>query len=851
MRFFLARSFILLISFSWAIFPSCPALDASEDPADPSDARTVGPTLSPSEYLDKVERGEEAPEAPPSPPSVDAFTISPDAPYGELTKEEGSTPSGGRVKMSGHYRLAMGVDSEDVIVNDANADLQERNFRYLFGERLNNTYDPAIYQQYLLNIDFSPREKFDFYAQLVADPWSWVGTTGEQEIRNNGDGASVMRPNFKYFGASNSVLNEIYRTNVGDAIATPLTKVHDGHMTSFSVPGFTDFSTRYNVPEIDVDFEFRPVRKLWMDYTEDEWHVRVFALADQSQALTTDDPLELSNHKDYWQQSPWLYQYKPIQFFSDGSIKRGFYDDALSFLARDSAGNRLVLLRGISYEGDFGNTYLAATVAAPFTPWDEKFFAADNVPGAVRLKHQVTEPWMVGGVYTFRTGMIDNSAADVNQVVGVDTQYNISPAVTFKGEVAGSQRDQDLLTNDRIQANSDGYAYKSALVADFDHKVDGHTNFEFSYTQMDRHFNPNLSRYTSTRDDNFWDKHLTFRELSPDLEAFRIGDGIDTNRMVFRIRWKEQLFKERFENLFDVRNVHKTENTAYKETVLRNETTHRFNSQLTAKTLFRWHGLPKTTDDMEPFLSDFYFAGSLYSLLDPSGSLKNFDIPEGRDPSRFTYAGALQYIFNKEWTAEGFVEISNDLDSFPRGLLNDTFRDTNDRIDGLLIDHLTSFLYSQGPLGGIPPYEYHTTVKERLIYKPDDKVTIIFHATQNGYKFASGIDDNINHQGVSVSFDYSDKLNIFFDYTHSLQIDVPKLIATSLRESDFRDHHNFYASAQYKINPSQVLRAEYGVIGLGLDTPYLPLVTPYSATPFSLPTIDTEHLFRLSLEGEF
>ena len=121
-------------------------------------------------------------------------------------------------------------------------------------------------------------------------------------------------------------------------------------------------------------------------------------------------------------------------------------------------------------------------------------------------------------------------------------------------------------------------------------------------------------------------------------------------------------------------------------------------------------------------------------------------------------------------------------------------------------------------------------------------MTITFHAAQNSYKFAAGIDDNINHQGVSVAFDVSKKLSLFFDFTHSMQIDVPKLTATNYVESDFADHYNFYASMDYKINSATVFRTEYGAFGLSTNTPD---VTPYTATALSLPTIDTEHLFRV------
>ncbi len=762
-------------------------------------------------------------------------------------KVEGGIP----VKMSGHYRIAGGADSEDFIANDSNADLQERNFRYLFGEDLNNTFDPAIYSQFLLNLDYAPSDKINIYTQLVADPWSYVGQTGEV-FQQSDIGGEEIRYNLKYFGAFNSTINESYRTNVGDSVAFPIIKVRDGeHTDQTVVHGFYDFNPGtggipFTIPELPLDFEFRPVRKLWLDYTEDQWHARVFALADERQALTTDDPLGLSNHKDYWQQSPWLYQYVPIQYFADGSVKRGYYSDALSFLARDSEGNRLVLLRGASLKATWDKTYFAGTVAAPFTPWDEDFFQANNVPGAFRLKHQTTDKLMIGGTYTFRTGLIDSSVADFNQAMGVDAKYDLGEHTDVTGEIAGSHRERDLLTNESVKSSEEGYAYKAAVDSSFDHSdLDGHTDLHLSYTQMDQLFDANLSKYTNTRDDHFWGNHLTFQEYSPDLEHFRIGDGVDRNRMVVRARWKEKLFQERFQNLIDVRNVHKTNNTAYLETVFHEEATYKFTPKLTGKAMFRWQGMPETTQGIDPYIANFSFIGfeDLASLR-----LQNVDVPANADADRFTYAGALQYAFNEQWTAEGFYEYTNDVPDFPRGILNGAFRDANDRIDGLLVDHVTTFLYGQRALGGIPPYDYFSIFRERLVWQPEKWLKFTLHAAQNGYDAAAGIDDNVNHEGLSVQFDFSERLSFFADFTHSRVLDVPQLIATNYTVSEMRDHYNFYGSFDYRISASTVFRGEYGVFGMGSNTPQ---VTPYSVTGFSLPAIDTEHLFRVSLTGDF
>src|SRR5258707_422688 len=76
--------------------------------------------------------------------------------------------------------------------------------------------------------DFSPKDRLNYYQELGADPWSYVGTTGEQ-VQRSDIGGEEIRYNLKYFGAFNSTINEIWRTNVADAIAFPLIKVHDGH----------------------------------------------------------------------------------------------------------------------------------------------------------------------------------------------------------------------------------------------------------------------------------------------------------------------------------------------------------------------------------------------------------------------------------------------------------------------------------------------------------------------------------------------------------------------------------------------------------------------------------------------
>lgn len=754
-----------------------------------------------------------------------------------------------RVRVSGSWRIAAGANSREIILNDSNADLQERNFRFIFGEDLANTYDPGIYSRALVNVEADATDRWKIFAQAVADPWSVVGTTGEQVLRSD-IGGETIRYDLKYFGAFNGTINETFRTDNGDAVTFPVIEVEDGRTVPTVVRGFNDFNPATNgipfsIPEHDIDYEFRPMRKLWADLEQDDWHARFFALADESQALTTDDPLGLSNHRDYWQQSPWLYQYEPVRHFSDGSIKRGYYSDTLSFLARDSDGNRLVLLRGVSVEADLGRTYLVGTVASPYTPWDEEYFSGDNVPAAVRIKHYATEDLLLGGTYTFRSGLVNDSVADLWQAGGVDLAYRGYEDLVLTSQIALSNRQREINTDDRLRADTEGMAYHAGAERAFDRGGEDGGSLKVTFTQMDREFQTPLSRYSNTRDDRYWGKHLSFEPLPPDLDPFRLGDGIDHNRTVLRVQWKEKLFKERFENLFDARQVLRTDGYGRVETVVREEATWRWTDRLTQKGLVRWQGLPRSESGVEPFISSFYFLGEEdASTL----AFQNAAVREGEDPSRWTFSTGLQYLLGDCWTLEGAVEHSNDIPDFPRGLLNSTFRDANRRIDGVLTERLTSFLYGQEAFGAVPPYDYFTIWREKATWRPDPKLRIIFHAAQNSYKLAGPIDDNINHEGVSLGFDPNERLALFFDYTHSRMIDVARLISSNYSERDYAGHHNFYASCDWRLNSRAVLRAEYGVFGLGARSS---LVTPYSTGGFSLPTLDTEHLLRLSMNGDF
>ena len=800
--------------------------------------------------------------SPPKPaPQPEPVRAEPSPPNAQVRELEEAVRQ--KIRTSGHYRVGMGGGrSRTFSFNDADADLQDRDGHYLFGERLNNTYDPAIFSSYRLDVDADVTDRVSAYGEIVADPWSYVGTTGDVRIPEATSGLDSAVINLKYFGSNNSTIGEIYRADFRNFVSTPFSvEANDGYTTPFTMNGISDLGLRYDVPALELDYEFRPLRKLWVDYQADDWHMRVFALAGQDQVMTTDDPLGLSNTKDFWQPSPWTAKWVPLKRFADfgttdvnGSIARGHYSDIEAFNAKTSYGEYLSLLRGVSMEADLGRAYAGGMIAAPFTPWDG-YDEVNNLPGVFRVKHQVTPRWMVGGLYGFRVGLIDNEPDAYNQVISLDTSYALDPNVKVYGQMAGSRDEIDRLgqgnrrSPDGFKSDVEGLAYKGGVEADFDH-AEGHSNFKADATWMDSDFRPHLSQYKALKDDNFWGRHMTFHEYSGDLEYFRLGTGADIGRTALRGTLRTDMMDKRLKNLFDVRHVRTTDKMSFIENVMRDEISYQLTPQLKAKGFGRWHLLPETETDVEPSLADFFFI-DVYNGVQPK--LQNDMIDPGLDPSKLSLGGGLQFAVNDAWTLEGTYERTNDIPDFPRALQNNVFLrnpvpDPND--PNILLDEVQYFVYHQD-VYDLPPYDYFDIFKENVIYSPAHGLTFTFHAAQNGYELWGPIDEMVHHQGVSIDYRMTEQVSFFMDYTHSVIGNVPRWINTNFTELDFEDHHNVYAAVKYRIRPAMALNLEFGVFGETFGRESAKPLNPFSISEFSLPTIDTEHLFRFSLEGDF
>ena len=751
------------------------------------------------------------------------------------------------VKISGEFKMAMGVSSEDLTGKFADADLAERNWRYMAQEQKRfNAFDPAIYNRFRLDIETDTEGPLDAYLSLVVDPWSFRGTTRKVNLLGTwADGDVVEDVQLKYFSSNRRTINETYRTIRGDSLGTNEMKVIDDWTTAETRNAFSwgnwQWPNTYLIPALEIDREFMPIRKLWFDIGElseedgQGIHLRIFPWASEEQALTTDNPLMFSNRHNYWEPSPWIWAWEQHKVFrGTNGLKPGEWSDTLVFRARDSEGYHLTYLRGASLEAKGEKAAFEATVAAPLSPWDD-YQIVNNIPGAVRLKLFPQEKWMLGSTYTFREGFGGGHKDVVAHTTAIDTEIKFSPEISLKAETALSKSKADQTSEDEQWQDKDtGHAHKVEFsYANQDSEASSNSlQVKAGGTYMGKDFTAPLSHYLQTRDDMFWGKHIAFAEPMEAYEPFRIGDGIDVDRYVGELDLHAKLFEESLELLFNLRNVHRASNDKYIESVFRNEGTYKVNPKLTTKWLVIRRDLPKTQGGYDPLIID----GDGEAFL-------NADIEDGLDPSTLTGGLGLKYDFSEKVSLEGIYERSNDLPDFPRGLLNDT-RFIGTRVEGgITYDYVAAQLYQQG-IFSLPEYDYFNIYKCKLTLRPIEDLTLRLNYTRNTFEYAGPVDDNINHGALEADYDLGEKWGFSFRYVYSKFIDVYRQ-AIAAEGIHYDGHHNFYAEARYDIDENKRLRAQYGTFG-GFN----PAAGEYS-TSWSLATVDTEHLFRIFVDGKF
>lgn len=791
----------------------------------------------------------------------------------EFPQEKETKKQIGKVNISGQMQASFGATGEDFIWKRANFDLNERfkSWRMTSDAAYNrrfNTYDPRIYDSLDINLDTENKEGFNFHTDITIDPWSFVGKSDKKTITAGGDTAEIQ---LLYWSNTGYVVNHTtYTTLNGDTIDIPELKVEDGKTDPTSVKSKRNAAT-FNIPAMKIKREFQPVRELWLDYNTEPVKFKVFPIAYQDQAYTSDDPLGITNHRIWWQDSMWLRKYAPGIYNSGDtpiSFTKGYWDDSLSFLSKDSTGMYLTALRGFSLSlQPRETTTFDTTIATPKHLWQD-YGEADNLISASRFKHYAADNLSLGATFSTRLGFKTDPTTKLdsqNYVGGVDLGYEIFDGLKAQAEVLTSKSFYDTSNSD-YETESRGNAYYFSFVTRYPRQsimdlkygydeieLDKSESFlvksKFYLARMDNGFDSSLSNFHNTRQDIFWSRHIHFRKpfeyyytgyKNPstkweELNATRIGDGIDVGRntLGFRI---ETILENKFNNLFDVHNVHNV-NGKFIENVVRDELMVRLTDKLTAKGLGIYQKLPKTQGGIDPFIYDGN-TGEFWL---------NSAVKDDEDPTIKTGSFGLNYDFFDWLSIDGIYERTNDYTlgygDFPR----DVFRIDNE-LSGQYYQNDKLYRYKNPELnsqGVYPqaPYSFYNVFKCGLNIEPVDNMNIYLDYTRNEFESAAPISDSANHIGFELTYMPVKKIGLSFKYTYSRWQDPDRMI-NGITEP--QGHHNFFSEFRYLPSKDDEFILQYGE---GNVSPICSMFfDPYGGSLFS---IDIQHIIRAYYRRKF
>lgn len=790
------------------------------------------------------------------------------------TRRQGSTVTAGiPVKFSGDLLLSAGFNRNDAIWRKANFDLNERNYRLMSSAAYNNrlnTFDPYIFQRLNVNMDAGEKTGVRFHSNVSVDPWSYTAKSQRMTLTGaDGDSAEVE---VKYWGGTRYTVPEtIYTRSNGDSFNIPEIKVKDGRIDTTSIT--STWGNVFTIPETKLHDTFQPVRELWLERLGDGFDWKIFPLGLQDQALSSTDPLGLSNHHSWWQASPWIRRWKPGNHNTgtlNADFTKGYWDDSLASIAKDSDATFLTQLIGGSmklYSDDLSS--LQWTVATPKDPWQD-YGEVDNVISAARGTYRLLENLEVGSTYTTRVGFNtdnENKTDARSNTIGVDTSFEPVEGMLATAQAAHSQADYDM-SSPEFRSEKRGGAYYVSVIGRYpkepllgrDNGYNGikpqkgeefMAKFRFYGAHLDSNFDAPLSDYNQTRKDAFWSRHLHFRKpfayyygglFTPgtsweSIEPFRIGDGISAGRDTLGFRL-ETTWVDRFNNLFDARNVHRV-NGKYLESVLRDEVEWRMTDRLTSKFLAIYQHMPRTVAGIDPFLYD---AATGENIKDWSTD----PVDDGKNACLHTYSGGLSYDLSEWASVHGIWEHTNDYtlayDNFPRGVFNSSEPSLTYYSNGDYFRGNNPFVYDQ-QLFPQAPYAFYDIFRAGLNLTPMEDLEIYIDYTRNEFESAGPIDSNMNHIGFEAFYMLWKKFGIATKYTYSRWKDPQSL-------KDGRTHaighHNLFTELRYLPSKDEEFAVLYGVggsQGIALQS--------YDPFGGSLATIDTEHLIRLYYKRKF
>ncbi|MBF0479009.1 MAG: hypothetical protein HQL26_05965 [Candidatus Omnitrophica bacterium] len=789
-----------------------------------------------------------------------------------LNPDQGRSKNESYIKVKGNIRLAVGIKSDEVILQKANYDLYEKSWRELSSNGLNNrvnTYDPEIYDRLQFIIDGAKEgNPFSFHTNISIDPWSYTGKSDRINIQNDikTESAEIQ---LLYWSNSHYTVNQNYLTQkFGDSFHLPEFKVHGNKVQATTVlTNWQPFPLTLYIPDVKIHTTFQPVRELWFDVKpSDNFKLRVFPLALEDQVKTSDDPLQLSGHRIYWENSPWLNSWQAghhISGFGYDSYNPGKWDNSLAYLTRDDNATHLTGLRGFSFDSKpLENTTLTGMFATPKTLWQD-YGDFNAIPGSLRVKSFLTDNFYVGDIANMHLGFTDRHEMDAyNAVNGFDAGYALGDNLKADAEVSYSKSVYNKSYSDFIQRKQ-GNAYYAGLsytsvpqsnILNTDYNgmrptgdAQKTTNYRLAKVyavRMDTKYEDSLSNYRNTRVDQFWSRHLHFGDSKNkffasgdpslsmyDITPFAVGDGIDYGRNVVGVNGEINLADIHTLALADIRSIH-TSSGKYAQTLSRGQLEITPTPKLTLKIMGLNQDMPKTKLGIDPFITD----------PDTGAYLRNDSIRAGEDPSVRTVSAGAQYAFIEQIKAHAVWEYTNDFtsgaDNFPRTLFNDFYTNPT---DGQL-NQIVPFLYNQG-IFPQPKYAYHNIFRTGLELIPSKQWDINIDYTLNPNKFAGPIDANMNHIGFEVSYFPTERFGLNAKYVWSRWYNLSDLTRGLLNY----DHHNcFSAEAKYLISKDSSLVLQYGV-GPSQELNTIAF-DPYGGT---MPVIDTEHIVRAFYNKKF
>jgi len=748
--------------------------------------------------------------------------------------------------MRGEYRIAFGATEDDFLWKDANADYHNMpgvtGWRYLYGKDRYNSYDKEIYSRLKVDLDAHFTDTISGFGQMVIDPWTFVG---KKKVNIPGTGGDNLQIEYKYWSNARSTINETYRTDKGNIVKINENKVKDGNTSTANYSGLTDWGTTFaTVPEVEIDRMYVPIRKLWVEYDQEPYKMKAFAMAGQEEALTSDDPMRLSNNKVWWEESTWLDRYDASRVFSrtDNPLKKGQWVSDLSFMARDSEDTRLTFLRGGSFDASFNNgTRVKAVIATPRSLWDT-YEQVSSVPAAIEARTPITDKLTLGGLYTFKGGIYKQSLEAMNNLGSIDGSYQLFENTQLFGQFAGSNMRVDEANG--YKNDYTGYAGTFGIKNQGPLKITGGAGDRYELkamvASMNDKFLPGLSSYGITRKEFEYAKHVYFDDINPENEACMFGDGIDVGRNVLSLNTKAEFPDSGVDTRFDFRTVYSDGND-HIEDVYRLEGTYKPAEKLTLKGLAFYKHLPKTKAGIDPLINakNYYSSFTSYFAYDDIW-LRNPVVEAGKNPSIGAFSAGLKYDFTDYFTGEGVYESTNDPKDNPRGILNTEWVEEYYQ-DGITWDKIVPSLYSQGAFGA-PPYNYYNIYKARFVYYPFKPLKITLKYTYNNNKYAMAIDDNPTAQGIEFEYKPCPRTTIGFLYQYTRQRDLYKELVMN-EGYNFDGHHNIFTAFDYQINQDQHLRIMYGAyVGYDYD---------YAEEHDDINALDTRHIVRFSYTGKF